>query len=445
MPQLPSRNAPCPCGSGKLYKHCCRRKDLAAEKAKTARPVGDGLDQMRAHIQRVLATAPPQMTAEGMHLLDELDDLQSVWTHAEEIEAAQHALELHRPEIQALLADPSTLEERARSLFAEADFQSLRFKPEEIQRAFDTTGCPRPSDDPGDVAQKVCAAMLHLADEDYRRRASLRLMAVFSKYVAAGRYADAHILQDSAVRMLEEPNESNPCLGAIFLESWAGWAEQSDQVTEGAMRLLGVDPDQLAAMGPDAVLEWATKQAADPQKAAQIEAYLDEHPELRAQLVGGRGQAEERVLDLFKRDDARILYLSPEEVEPWARQALHKLNPLARRFVQAEQRGKQVSERDKRKAQEQFLRLVRKMAAELLTADRTHRLITDMQEYARQLERAGEKQAANDLWLMTGLLATEQRPAENRVLVSLCHLSLQAAMKALLDAARSSATGADAT
>ena len=85
------------------------------------------------------------------------------------------------------------------------------------------------------------------------------------------------------------------------------------------------------------------------------------------------------------------------------------------------------------------------MAAELLTADRTHRLITDMQEYARQLERAGEKQAANDLWLMTGLLATEQRPAENRVLVSLCHLSLQAAMKALLDAARSSATGADAT
>lgn len=32
MPKI-GRNEPCPCGSGKKYKHCCRDKDEAAERA----------------------------------------------------------------------------------------------------------------------------------------------------------------------------------------------------------------------------------------------------------------------------------------------------------------------------------------------------------------------------------------------------------------------------
>ena len=32
MPKI-GRNDPCPCGSGKKYKHCCRDKDEAAERA----------------------------------------------------------------------------------------------------------------------------------------------------------------------------------------------------------------------------------------------------------------------------------------------------------------------------------------------------------------------------------------------------------------------------
>jgi uncharacterized protein YecA (UPF0149 family) len=30
----PRRNDPCPCGSGKKYKHCCQRNDLNAENVK---------------------------------------------------------------------------------------------------------------------------------------------------------------------------------------------------------------------------------------------------------------------------------------------------------------------------------------------------------------------------------------------------------------------------
>lgn len=37
MPKI-GRNDPCPCGSGKKYKHCCRSKDEAAEHAAFAAP-----------------------------------------------------------------------------------------------------------------------------------------------------------------------------------------------------------------------------------------------------------------------------------------------------------------------------------------------------------------------------------------------------------------------
>ena len=36
MPKT-GRNDPCPCGSGKKYKHCCLEKDLAAELAPAVR------------------------------------------------------------------------------------------------------------------------------------------------------------------------------------------------------------------------------------------------------------------------------------------------------------------------------------------------------------------------------------------------------------------------
>lgn len=37
MPTKTGRNDPCPCGSGRKYKHCCLEKDQAAEHAQFAR------------------------------------------------------------------------------------------------------------------------------------------------------------------------------------------------------------------------------------------------------------------------------------------------------------------------------------------------------------------------------------------------------------------------
>jgi len=51
MPKI-GRNDPCPCGSGKKYKHCCRAKDEAAEHAAFAAARAAALAQHQEHQAR---------------------------------------------------------------------------------------------------------------------------------------------------------------------------------------------------------------------------------------------------------------------------------------------------------------------------------------------------------------------------------------------------------
>ncbi len=52
MPKI-GRNAPCPCGSGKKYKHCCRANDEAAEHAAFAAARAAALAQDQEHQARI--------------------------------------------------------------------------------------------------------------------------------------------------------------------------------------------------------------------------------------------------------------------------------------------------------------------------------------------------------------------------------------------------------
>src|SRR4030042_464073 len=76
MPKKLSRNAPCPCGSGKKYKHCCIRKDFEwvetddggiARKVEVPEDVMQALDGLRQaqeaqygrEPERIFEGAPP--------------------------------------------------------------------------------------------------------------------------------------------------------------------------------------------------------------------------------------------------------------------------------------------------------------------------------------------------------------------------------------------------
>jgi len=66
MPSKTGRNDPCPCGSGKKYKHCCLEKDQAAEHEKFA---------LAATAAAVTAAAEQKDMEDRIKALDEAHEL----------------------------------------------------------------------------------------------------------------------------------------------------------------------------------------------------------------------------------------------------------------------------------------------------------------------------------------------------------------------------------
>lgn len=61
----PGRNQPCPCGSGKKYKHCCLAKDEEAERASRAQQASAAQPSMPPEDEAPpRATPPPQATGQ---------------------------------------------------------------------------------------------------------------------------------------------------------------------------------------------------------------------------------------------------------------------------------------------------------------------------------------------------------------------------------------------
>ncbi len=441
MPDHISRNDPCPCGSGRLYKHCCRRKDRARATPTPAATLQAGglssahIDRLRAQLQRSLRNAPPEKAVEGARLLAELDDLQAVATRSQEIAAAEETLRTHhRSDYEALLVDPDALGERARRLFAEADFDILRFTPDEVEHAFDAAGYPCPDDDPDETDRKVRAAVLRLADEHYRQRAAVRLLAILPKYVAAGRYADAWLVEVSSISILEKPQESHPLLEAMLLSGLEQRANQTDSEIAELTQQLGVDRGRLAEMSPDELAQWIEAAQADPAVRMRIEAFYAAHPEAQARGEADWQRMQQDVLSLLKRDDADALYLAQEEVEPWALEAFRRLEPLAHTIAGATKRGKKAKKRQVNSPREVLFGLNREMCAAVFAPERVAQFVATLRDYCRALEEAGDRHAAVQAELAILMLGKEEVPAENPLLLGVCYYSLRGMMKAIMEA-----------
>ena len=79
MPKT-GRNDPCPCGSGKKYKHCCLEKDRAAEFAPAV--------QQRVALQAHKANQVAQQKAYQAELLQS----RATWQEAQTLDAASNAV-----------------------------------------------------------------------------------------------------------------------------------------------------------------------------------------------------------------------------------------------------------------------------------------------------------------------------------------------------------------
>jgi hypothetical protein len=435
------RNDPCPCGSGKKYKHCCRRLNQAQEESPTAhkyRP--EDLARLGDQIRASMAGALPEKAERGAQLLAELDDLAGLPGRWEEIEAAEETLGAHRPEYEALLADCQALREHVERLFAEEAFHPLRFSMSEMQSAFEAEGFLYVTDELAAEVPVIRALLKRLAGEEYRQRAAIRLMLLLPQYVAAGRHLDAALIQDCACRLLEQPEESNPFLAAMFMDGLQRWAEHTRAAKEETLEVMGLSEEQLRAMAPEEAGEWVRAQGADPARLAQLEAHYDRHPELAAQARADLEAAELGVIALLERGEAQALLLPPEEVEPWAHLAAERMDPLLHRWPKS-LKGKLRRRPPVKQLQDALLQVAQEMVPAVFTRERLRRYTWEAQEYARILEDAGRRQAARHVRMaMLPLgLATEQ--AESRLLPIIAYASLVGYLKAQQEALYKSAAG----
>ena len=229
-PERIGRNDPCPCGSGKKYKHCCLRKDrqrLRAPAAPQDQGYASELDQVRSMATQLLPQVPPDQAQGLQEVLEKADEIAAYRAMQGEIDAASRALEPHRAEFMALMKAGDAAMDQAHRLFSEERFMRWRYTATDVHRAFEAVGYPRRvhAELADEDVDTIVAAILYLAgDKDHRIHLARQLLLMLPEYVSAGRYLDAWLIQYTAYRMAEAPDESNPFLFVMFshgLEEWA--------------------------------------------------------------------------------------------------------------------------------------------------------------------------------------------------------------------------------
>ena len=438
----PKRNDPCPCGSGKLYKHCCkpsRREsfqhsgEIALSPAPLETTEGGGPPlpgELRAMLENVKRLVPADQARDLEQLLHKAEDVVAYEEMQDEIEDAAVAMEAYYDEFQALDLDQAA--DLADRLFAEARFRPFRFRAEDIHRAFEAVGYPQRQHKPTQRDAEILRdAVLHLADQDLRQHLARTLMMCLPEYVSAGRYLDACMIQLSAFQMLEAPDESNPFLAEMFRLGFVEWAERIEAQQDALLGELGIDRSQITQMTPREMEAWLEEQMADPETLARFEDYLGEDKLYGDQARAEFSQLERGSLQLLERDDAGRILLSPEEVEPWIPGLVEQLGAIEEQAMEAagEEAWDDASVQDD--LRDAVFEVAQEMLPVLFTAERMDQLVSDLRAYSHDLDEGGDKTSALLAHTAATTLERAQDPAEEPFVIGVCIASLVLRLSAL--------------
>jgi len=428
MTESIGRNDPCPCGSGKKYKHCCMRK--ATGRRTVQHPARQGRRRSE--------------TDDLQPLTQLIEELAAYEAMGEEIDAAITTLERHRPAFEALMEDSEALVERTYRLFADARFEPFHCTADEVQQAFEEVGYP------GDFAlnsdqeaERMAAAILHVAaHREDQLSVARKLVMMLPEYVAEQRYMDAWIILFSAHKMIEAPDQSNPFLFEMFGYGNDALAERIAVQQEILLQYLGVDQEAIAAMSFDEAEALLQAQTADPEKSAALEAYFAAHPELHRYIESELWDMEHQALMLLEREDAEPLYLDPEEVMPYMVTLMERLHPFETQAREAMEKGEAPHPETLEAMSQMVMDVARAMPPEIFTTERIARLKADMRNYQRDLSQAGEKQAAA-LAHAAGITLQREEPLdETPLLIAICFVSLREMLLAISYEAQARQDGA---
>lgn len=338
------------------------------------------------------------------------------------IEAASKAIEPHRQAFDALREDEEAYMERTRTLFAEERFAPLRFTAEDVERAFEKVGYPKPGSSSDDFVATVRQAILHLAEKERRSHLGMALVMHLPDYVAAKRPLDAWILQHCSYLTTEVREESNPFLFQMFSYGYNGWVAKKRASEEALLRQVGMDLSRLEGMNMDEINAWLEEQAADPAKLARLEKVMLANPQQRAQVEAELEKLERDAYRLLEREDAAHLWLSPAEVQPW----LFRLYECWE--SQREQLPDVESPSPNPAAGEAFMKalfpLLSDMVAKLFTPERVRELTARLKTYRNARHAAGDKETAAQVNGAIVSLGNGRDPETCQFLYALSYLSL---------------------
>ncbi|MGC9395897.1 MAG: YecA family protein [Anaerolineae bacterium] len=428
MTESIGRNDPCPCGSGKKYKHCCLRK--AAGRRTVQHPARRG-----RHLSEADDLQP---------LTQLIEEIAAYEAMGEEIDAAVAALVRHRPAFEALMEDGQAIMKRTHQLFADARFAPFHCTADEVQQAFEEVGYP------GDFvlnadqeADRMSAAILHVAAQrEDQLSIARKLMMMLPEYVAEQRYMDAWIILFSVHKMTEAPDQSNPFLFEMFGYGNDALAERIVTQQKALLQHLGLEQEAIGAVSFDEAEALMQAQTADPAKNAALEAYFAAHPELHRYVEAELWDMERRALLLLEREDAECLYLDPEEVMPYMVTLMERLHPLETQAREALEKGESPRPETVKAMSQMVMDVARTMTPEIFTAERIARLRIDMKTYQHDLSQAGENRAAA-LAHAAGITLQREEPLdENPLLIAICFVSLREMLMAISYEAQARQDGA---
>jgi hypothetical protein len=438
----PKRNDPCPCGSGKLYKHCCkpgRRESMAQQREIALAPTlgkrasdraGDpAIAEMRRLIEGAEGLVAPDNVKELERLLSMAEEMASLPGMGAEIEAAAQVLEAHRAEFEALA--PYEILELAARLFAEERFRPLRFRPKDVQRAFEAVGYPggasaRIQDGDADLLRD---GLLHVTTPELREYLARKLIVWMPEYVVQGRYMEAWMLQYCSFLMLETPEEGNPFLGEMFLQGFLDWRDQVRAEREALIHDFGLSREQVANMTPEQVEAWVEERLQDPETSVRLKALLEDTTLFRGQAQAEWDKLQQASFELLVRDDAWHFLLSHEEMSPWLTPLLERLNEIEGQATG--DRETEWDEADVEKAHEVVVETGQGMAQALFDPKRIALLAEELKSYRHMLSEAGDKEGAMRAHAAAKMLESPDAPIAQGFMDAVAVTSLRWLLRAV--------------
>ena len=213
----------------------------------------------------------------------------------------------------------------------------------------------------------------------------------------------------------------------MFMHGMRAWEEERDREQAALFAEMGISAEELRRLGYDGIEARLRGLIDNPDKSAAMQTFLAKHPELEALSQAQCREAEHAAVALLEREDAEVLLLTPDEVEPW-------LAVLEGRIREAPEglAALTATQPPSAAAIQTFAQalydVATEMAVALFTPARLDRLAAQVHAYRRGLSA---EDGQGDLSGVHGALAATQSrgdPADSHFLVALCWTSLRTAM-----------------